>query len=82
LWVGKPSAFYSENWVFHLKVGLFMLAGLLSIIPTKFFLSQRNNQAQEITIPKKVIMVIRVELTIVILLPLLAVLMAQGVGLS
>lgn len=82
LWVGKPAEFYSANWIFHLKVGLFVATGLASIIPTKFFLSQRNNAQPEIHIPKRVINMIRLELTIVIILPLLAVLMARGTGLS
>ncbi len=41
LWLGgygKPTEFYSENPTFHLKLGLFVLIGLISIYPTVFFI--------------------------------------------
>jgi putative membrane protein len=84
LWflVGKPSGFYSSNPVFHIKVGLFLLIGLLSIYPTAFFLKNRKSSASVIAVPKAVVMFIRVELLFLVLIPLLAVLMAQGYGLS
>lgn len=84
LWfiVGKPSGFYSSNPVFHIKVGLFLLIGLLSIYPTTFFLKNRKSSASVITVPKSVVMFIRTELALLIVLPLLAVLMAQGYGLT
>lgn len=84
LWflVGKPSGFYSSNPVFHIKVGLFLLIGLLSIYPTAFFLKNRKSSASFIALPKAVVMFIRVELLFLVLIPLLAVLMAQGYGLT
>ncbi|HIC47623.1 MAG TPA: DUF2214 family protein [Methylophaga aminisulfidivorans] len=84
LWflVGKPSGFYSSNPVFHIKVGLFLLIGLLSIYPTAFFLKNRKSSASVIVVPKAVAMFIRVELLFLVLIPLLAVLMAQGYGLT
>ena len=45
LWLGgfgKPSVYYTRNWVFHLKLTLFLSIGLLSIYPTIFFLKQRK----------------------------------------
>ena len=43
LWfgVGKPAEFYSGNWIFHVKVGLAVIVGLLSIYPTVFFTKNR-----------------------------------------
>src|SRR5687768_2059435 len=32
--VGKPSDWYSLNWIFHLKISCFLLIGLMSIYPT------------------------------------------------
>jgi len=40
LFVGKPSAFYSSNPIFHIKLGLFVLAALISIYPTVFFMKK------------------------------------------
>ena len=79
--VGKPSAYYSANWVFHLKVGLFVLVGLLSIIPTRFLLKNRKGDQQELVrVPSSMKMIIRLELLLLFLIPLLATSMAQGIG--
>lgn len=84
LWLGsygRPSVFYSKNWIFHLKLTCFALVGLLSIYPTIFFIKNRKGDPQEvIDIPKRLIMMIRLELTLLIIIPLLAGLMAHRVG--
>jgi putative membrane protein len=80
--VGKPSAFYMTNPVFHAKVTLFVLIGLLSIHPTLFLLRHRNSTAASISVPKSIIMVIRLEILLLLIIPLLAVLMARGIGIS
>lgn len=82
LWfgVGKPAAYYNANWIFHLKVGLFVLVGLVSIYPTVFFMRARKRRDEIVAIPKALIRVIRLELALVALLPLLAILMARGYG--
>lgn len=80
-WVGKPAEFYSKNWVFHLKVTLFVVIALLSIYPTVFFLKHRKTHADLVTIPKKLIVVLRFEILLLLVIPLLAVLMSRGVGL-
>src|SRR5215212_6555320 len=50
--VGKPAIYYSKNWIFHTKITLFLIVGLLSIYPTVFFIKNRKGNAQEkITIP-------------------------------
>lgn len=82
LWfgVGKPAQFYSASMFFHIKVTLFVVIGLLSIYPTKTFLSLRRSPEELVTLPKVIIMLVRVELLIMLVLPLFAVLMAQGFG--
>lgn len=84
LWfvVGKPSEFYSHNWVFHTKLTLFVLVGLLSIHPTIFFIRNRNKSIEHVIVPKSIEVVIRIELTLLLLVPLCAVFMARGFGLS
>lgn len=83
LWfgVGKPADFYSSNWIFHTKVGLAIIVGLLSIYPTVFFIKNRKGQEDEkIDIPSNVKLLIRVQLTLMLIIPLLATLMAKGIG--
>lgn len=36
LWIGKPSDFYNKNPLFHTKITLFAIIGILSIWPTVF----------------------------------------------
>ena len=83
-WVGKPASYYSENILFWHKVGLFILVGLMSIYPSIFFIRKRAKNIdqfdEKVTIPSGIIWIIRLELGIVLLLPLLAVLMAVGIG--
>lgn len=82
LWfgVGKPAAFYNANWIFHTKVTLFILIALLSIYPTTFFMRHRKSTQPYIQVPKSLILLLRAELTLLLILPLLAVLMSRGVG--
>jgi putative membrane protein len=84
LWLGsygKPSVYYTKNWVFHLKLTAFICIGLLSIYPTVFFLKQRKGSADEIvTVPKTVFTMLRLELVLLFIIPLLAGLMSRGVG--
>ncbi len=84
LWfgIGKPAEYYNSNWVFHLKWGLFVVVGLLSIIPTLFFNKNRKGNPEEIvSVPQKVKNTIRLELIILFIIPLLASSMAKGIGL-
>lgn len=83
LWflVGKPAGFYTSNWIFHMKLGLFLIVGLVSIVPTRFYLKNRKGTPTElVAIPKQLKMVIRLELLLLFLIPLLATLMANGIG--
>ena len=86
LWYGKGLDYYLGNSLFHAKVGLFILVGLISVVPTFVFLNWRNSlKAGEVPQVSErqarlVIMVIRLELLLLLALPLLAVLMARGYG--
>ena len=81
-WVGKPASFYSRNWIFHSKLTLFILLGLTSIYPTIFFLKNRKGQDLDtiIEVPKIVIILLRIELILIILMPVLASFMSLGIG--
>ncbi|MDB5119790.1 MAG: hypothetical protein JWN56_1008 [Sphingobacteriales bacterium] len=79
--VGKPAEFYTHNWIFQTKITLFILVGLLSIYPTVFFIKQQKGRPEEaVEIPKPVFLCLRLELLLLIIIPLLAALMAKGVG--
>lgn len=84
LWLGsygKPAIYYNENWIFHLKIGLFVVVGILSTYPTLFFIKQRKGEPSEmVTIPGKIVWMLRVEILILFIIPMLAGLMARGTG--
>jgi putative membrane protein len=84
LWLGsagKPAIFYTKNWIFHLKITLFILIGLLSIHPTVFFIKQRKGGEEEVVqVPASVLWSLRMELLLLVIIPLLAGLMAKGIG--
>ena len=86
-WSGKGLDYYLSNSLFLTKVGLFLLIGLISIVPTLTFLNWRND-LQDGVVPqisaaraRLVIMIIRSELLLLLVMPLLAVFMARGSGL-
>lgn len=85
VWYGKGAGFYLQNWVFHLKVGIFLFVALWSIQPTMRFLRWRRacrvdgslpDAAQLATMRK----VVFAEVHLVALLPFLAAFMARGYG--
>jgi putative membrane protein len=79
--VGKPAAYYSKNWIFHTKLTFFLTVGLLSIYPTVFFIKNRKgNQQEMVNVPKTVFWMLRLELLLLFIIPLLAGLMARGLG--
>lgn len=82
LWVGKPREFYSTNPVFHLKLGLFVLMGILAVAPAMFFRRHRNSEAASIDVSRHLRVILKIQLVLLVIIPLLALLMARGVGLS
>ncbi|HEY4374609.1 MAG TPA: DUF2214 family protein [Burkholderiales bacterium] len=81
----KGAAFYLHNPVFHTKMALFVLVGLISIAPTRRFIAWRKRlqatggeiMATEV---KAAARFIHAELALMCAIPLMAVLMARGVG--
>lgn len=81
--VGKPAEWYTRNWIFHTKLTCFLTVGLLSIYPTIFFIKNRKGNPDEVVpIPGRLFMMLRLELFLLFVIPLLAGLMAKGIGLS
>lgn len=81
--IGKPAVFYTKNWIFHTKLTCFILIGLLSIYPTVFFIKNRKGNPDELVkTPPLVFWMLRIELLLLVIIPLLAGLMAKGIGLS
>lgn len=84
LWLGgfgKPAIFYSRNYIFLTKIFLFLMIGILSIKPTFFFIKQqKGNPDETIRIPSAFSWMLRTELVLLVLIPLLAGLMSHGIG--
>jgi putative membrane protein len=84
LWfgIGKPADYYSSNPIFITKVVLFLVVGILSIWPTVFYFKNRKGSIDdEVNVPTHISFILKVELFILFIIPLLATSMAQGVGL-
>ena len=83
---GKGSDYYTSNTIFIIKFSLFNLVGLLSIYPTVWFFRYKKrhkaNPPETIKISNvtRIKTFIAVELTIMAIIPLLATLMANGIG--
>jgi putative membrane protein len=78
----KGWAFYADNPVFWVKLGLFLAIGLISIRPTLAFLRWRRAAGSGVpaAATRSVRRHVLVELHLLALLPLAAVLMARGIG--
>jgi len=84
LWfgVGKAAVFYSKNFIFHTKFTLVIIMAVLSAFPTIFFIKNRKGTSPDelVEIPTRIKMLIRIQLFLLVLIPLLATLMARGIG--
>ncbi len=82
LWfvVGKPAAFYAVNPVFIAKLGLVILLLLLASYPALFFFRHRNFEGDTLSVPRPVLICLRLEIAMIVFIPILAALMARGVG--
>lgn len=79
--IGKPAIYYTRNWIFLTKLGLFSLIGILSIYPTIFFIKNRKGDPEEkVKIPAAIFWMLRIELFLLFIIPLLAGLMSRGIG--
>jgi putative membrane protein len=83
----KGAYYYFHTWTFIAKLTLFVLVGLVSIIPTVEFLSWRKavkqGEAPKVSADRlrRLRAIIHLELVGVVLIILMAALMAKGVGL-
>ena len=81
----KGAGWYWTHWLLHAKLGLFIVAGLLSIAPTLRFARWRKTlraggglpDADEVRRTRKLVMV---QAHIIPLIPLAAVFLARGFG--
>lgn len=77
----KTAAYYGANPLFHVKVTLFVVALALSVYPTLQFLKHRRAAAgAEVAYPGRVAVLMRVQILVLLAIPLLAVLMSRGYG--
>lgn len=86
VWGAKSWVFYAHNPVFHAKMALFVIVGLMSIAPTRAFLRWRKAAAADAGFRvdesewRRIKRILLVEMHLLGLIPLLAVLMARGIG--
>ena len=84
MFLEKGAAYYNHHIAFHLLFGIFVIAALLSIYPTLIFLRWRSDTAagrgQQLAPDqfKKIQMILRVEMTLLLLAPFFATWMAHG----
>ena len=88
VWFGKGAAFYLHNPVFYIKLALFFAVGLISIPPTLQYLRwmrSLESGATNVVADYQVLRVRRlivIELSLFALIPLMATLMARGIGMQ
>ncbi|MFN8441963.1 MAG: DUF2214 family protein [Caldilineaceae bacterium] len=86
IWGAKGWSFYAHNPIFWVKISLFVVVGLISIVPTLRFIrwSKEMNTAPTPTVQENEVRsmsrYIRAELIVLAFIPLMATLMARGFG--
>jgi len=82
----KGAAYYFHNWAFIAKLSLFILIAIVSIVPTREFLSWRKTvkagqpPVVDAARLRSIRMLIHLELAGIVLILLCAALMAKGIG--
>jgi putative membrane protein len=81
----KGSSWYWGNWLLHVKLGLFVLAALISIVPTLRFARWRKALRASGALPapeevRKVRKLVMLQAHIIPVIPLAAVFLARGFG--
>jgi putative membrane protein len=81
----KGASWYLHDWLLHVKIGLFVLAALISIVPTLRFLRWRTALRAGGALPggeevKKVRKLVMLQAHIIPMIPLAAVFLARGFG--
>ena len=88
VWFGKGAGFYLHNPVFYIKLALFVAIGLISVPPTMQYLRwmrMLRTGSDAVTAEFEVLRARRyvlAELVLFAIIPLLAVLMARGIGIQ
>lgn len=88
VWFARGTAFYLHNPVFYIKLALFLAVGLISISPTRQYLAWVRGLKSGGPVVVADYQVLRVRRAIVIqlfvfaLIPLMATLMARGIGIQ
>lgn len=83
----KGATYYFHTWTFIAKIALFVIVGLISIVPTREFLrwgkSLRAGEVPQVSAEKmkSIRSIIHYEMLGVVLILLFAALMAKGIGL-
>jgi putative membrane protein len=80
LWfgVGKGDSFY-DNPLLYIKVGIATFVGIISIIPTVYYIRHAKGAPAELTeTPPRIRRLVILQLIMLSVIPLLATLMAQG----
>ena len=78
--VGKPSAYFNTNFLFHIKFTIFLIMAIISLFPTRFYIKKRKQSKDVVRIPKSIFTLLKIELLLLFIIPLLAILMANGFG--
>ena len=84
MFLEKGASYYNHQIAFHILVGIFVIVALLSIYPTVIFLRWRSESAtgrgQQLAPAqfRKIQMLVRLEMTLLLLAPLFATWMAHG----
>ena len=87
-YAAKGAAFYTHNPVFWIKLGLFLVIALLSIPPTLNYIRWRKalrsnrNALPDAAVIQTTRKLIHIELALLFLLPILAAMMARGIGIT
>jgi len=87
LYFGQGSAFYTENSLFWWKVGIYLAVGGLSLYPTVTYIlwaiPLRKGELPQVSeaLAKRLGWILNIELVGFAAIPLMATLMARGVGL-
>ncbi len=78
---GKPVEYYGHNFIFHIKLTIFLVVFLLSILPSvQFFKARKAAPDGTVAYPKSVGILLKIEMVLLMIMPLLGVMMAQGYG--
>jgi putative membrane protein len=84
MFLEKGASYYNHQIAFHILVGIFVIVALLSIYPTVIFQRWRSDivagRGQQLAQPqfRKIQMIMRLEMTLLLLAPFFATWMAHG----